>query len=1062
MTFLRRVGRYCLLALACVSATAAQAESTAASLPPLKGYRTYSDPWRTGQEKYGFCEIPTDGSTAITELTVGRADLNFSSGGALTPDGYLGFEHKQQHSGQPQLSRWYRYDRVTFEEIESGTFDFFFSASALTYDSASGLIYCCVADFATGGFFFGSLDPTTMQLTRIADIGDTFWFAMAADGNGNLYAVDFDSVFIKIDPTDGSITELGPTSILTYTTGSMAIDPASGRCFWTVTPMHTFMGSLYEVDLATGDATAVCTFPEADEFTGIYFDTPDGNILAPGVPQDFKADFLNGSLAGKLLFTVPEAAEGVDGSVDYVINCTNGNSWTGTAAYGATAEVAIEVAEEGDYTFDLRLSNAHGTSPLVKCSRWIGFDMPEALAKPETKLDGKTVTISWEHPTRTQHNHVDIDPADLSYRVTRVPGDVLVGETASTIITETPEVSADDMTPYRYAVTAYFTSGSTTAIADPVMTDAMVFGTAPLPYFNDFADEEQMAHFTVIDTDADQATWTYSTDMGSAFAKYNDSADKDDWLISPAFSFEDGKHYILNLDVASMGEYNPETMEIVLLSDLSANSGVATILDPIEVTNLIFDGYRNIEARFAAPESGNMFVGIHAMSNVNSYYLYVDNFSLSAGIDSNAPAVPTDVAVVAAEDGTPSADITGLAPALTYSGAALSGTVDIAVYRDGEHIATVSAVAPGAAFKATDTPEAGRHIYRVQASNSFGGGETLEIAAFVGVNAPKAPDGIVMFENTEMPGRVHLGWQAPTEDIAGQPLDQASLRYAIVDLYGNIVAENLEDCSFIVDAMPMGVERMFARFAIYAINEVGISPEPGYTAMIPIGFPYEDGWKESFADGTISSIIASDAANITDDAQWAPTTDKLTVKAADGDNGFVAMHAGSLGLTADLITPKCTVGAADYLAFAWHGTAESTNTLQVYAMEGDTPALLGEIATGTATGWQAERFDLGSYRGKDVYFIFRGKAVSHPDIYLDCLSMDSTSGIGTIGSGAAKPSVTTGRGWLEVSGTGGAEASVFTADGRQAATIAEGNRISLSPGVYIVRCGTASVKAVVR
>lgn len=1069
MTFLGKVKIIGLLILMCLNATALKAESPADELPPLKGYRTYSDPWRTGQEKYGFCTIPTDGSTGITALTEGRTDLKLSSGGALTNNGYVGFDHKQLPSGQPQQSEWYRFDPVTFEEIESGMLDFFFSVPALAYDAASGLIYCCVADFDTGGFFFASLDPSTMKLTRIADIGDKFWFAMAADGKGTLYAINYDCDLLKINPADGTTTVVGATTVLTYNTGSLAIDPASGRCFWSVTPAATFMGSLYEVDLTTGEAWAVCTFPDADEFTGIYFDIPNEGNMAPGAPQDFKAVFANGLLTGKLIFTVPEtlsdgSAPDDDATVTYTISANEGLSWQGTASYGATVERAIEVSQSGDYTFSGQFANDYGTSPLVKCSLWIGLDMPEAIARPKVRLDDKSAIITWEHPLFTVHNHAVVDPSEMEYKVTRLPDNVVVAHTASTTATDSPEVADDDMTPYQYAVTAIFTTGSTTAEAEPVTTSALVFGTAPLPYFNDFADESQMAHFTVIDSDGDGATWSYNTETGAPFATYGDWTAKDDWIISPAFIFESGKHYILSVDVAAMGESNPEAMEIELLSDLSAESSVAGILDRTVVTNSILNGYRTLTARFAAPSSGRMYVGIHAVSDKSSYYLYVDNFSLSAGIDSNAPAAPTDVTVLSAEDGSSSAEITGRAPARTYAGDALSSAVDILVYRDGELIHTSDALAAGSEFKVTDTPEPGRHIYRVQAANSYGAGEALEIPAFVGVSAPKAPEGIVMFENDELPGRVHLGWQAPAEDGAGQPLDQASVRYAIVDLYGNIVAENLAECSYIVDAMPMGVERMFARFAIYAMNEVGVSPEPGYTAMIPVGYPYEGGWKESFADGAISTMIGSAAENITDDVQWAPTADTATLSAADGDNGFAIMRASATGLSADLITPKCTVGEADLLAFAWSGMPDSKNTLQVYAVESQHPQLVGEIALGLASGWQPAQISLDSYRGKDVYFIFRGTAVSDNEICIDGLSVASTSGVDNIAGSVGGMTLTTGKGWLAVSGVDGMPVSVYTIDGREVAVFAaaEGRRIPIGAGVYIVRCGIRSAKAVVK
>ena len=1068
MVFLRKIAKICAFTPMLCLPHMLNAQDATADLSPLKGYRMYCDSWRSGEEKYGFCLIPTDGSSTVTELTVGRPDLVFSSGGALTDNGYLGFNHQQMPDGQPLLSIWYRFDAVTFEEIEAGPLDYYFSVPAMTYDPVSHMIYSCTADFETGGFFFGALDPATLQLTNIADIGNNFWFAMAADGHGVIYAIDNQCNLIKINPEDGSTAMIGATGVNSYSPGSMAIDPKSGRCFWTVTPSTTFMGSLYEIDLESGKASHVCTFPDSDEFTGIYFDAPADDVKSPGAPEDLTASFPNGSLSAKIIFTVPvipsDDSDPDSSKVQYSVTSSGGEKWTGSASSGDTVTLDVEVAKSGEYTFSVQLANDYGTSPIVKSTLWIGFDIPEPI-HPEVVCKDGMATVSWEHPAYTLHNGLPVDPADMSYRVKRLPDNVLIGVTSSTSVTDLPPVPESDLVSYSYTVTALYDFSGESYEAQPESTGYIVLGTATLPYLNDFANQLLMAHFTVVDADNDGASWVYNKESGSVYAAYGDWVPKNDWLVSPLFTFEEGKHYILNLDVAAMGEYNPEELEIVLLSEISPEAIVSTIMEPTPVTNPIFNGYETVEATFTAPSSGGFYIGLHAVSNESSYYLYVDNFSLSSGIDSNSPATPEDITVVPAEDGSSSLRITGIAPSRNFVGEELDSQVDILVYRDGELAHTVSSIMPGNGFDITDSPVPGRHDYRILASNEYGQGRAYEISAFVGINSPKAPEGIVMFEDFEIPGRVHIGWEAPTEDRFGQPLDGGSLHYAIMDIYGNVVAENITDCSYSVDALPAGLDQLFARFAIYAVNEVGVSETPGYTPMMPIGFPIESGWTESFANGELSHTIGSTGMNITDEVQWIPTTDTSDLSSADNDNGFISMQAAVLGLSADLITPKCHVSSGGHLDFFWNGVNGSSNTVQVYAVDGMDQKLLKEISIGAASGWQKEALSLGSFEGKDIHFIFRGNAISDLDIQLDRISLsDSFNSINGIADESNGFELKVGEGWLSVKDSTQTPVSVYTVDGHKMITFenADGTPVAIASGIYVVTNGTRTYKVVVR
>lgn len=117
-----------------------------------------------------------------------------------------------------------------------------------------------------------------ISATRIGDF-DCNVCALAIDGSGQMYAIAkttekqgskdvcTESRLLKVDKTNASYETIGVTGCLPQFLSSATIDRKTGRMFWTVNTIEA-TGALYEVNLADGSASLVCSFPGGEEACG--------------------------------------------------------------------------------------------------------------------------------------------------------------------------------------------------------------------------------------------------------------------------------------------------------------------------------------------------------------------------------------------------------------------------------------------------------------------------------------------------------------------------------------------------------------------------------------------------------------------------------------------------------------------------------------------------------------------------------------------------------------------------------------------------------------------------
>lgn len=960
-------------------------QRVAANFPEMYGLVTYADDW-TADNMPALCKFNNDG----TYETLFNLDDNAWSGVAC--DGIYWVSNYADF-WLWQMPTMKGYDIETGEQVAS----FYPEVDNLIYafasDPSSGNIYSIGYNADGNGLQLATVEfdlETGMTVNAIAPIEGN-WNSLVCSPEGQLYGVRYfveneavtKASLYKIDKTNASLTEVGDTGFVTPYFSSAAIDPRSGVMYWAVS--DDFEGFLTEVNLTTGAATKLFNFNENAEVQGMYIAAPAAEDGAPAIVNDLAADFSDGSLSGNINFTAPTSnydGSAASGSLTYNVS-VNGESYaTGTTQYGAEVSVPVTVETPGHYTFSVTVANSVGNSPIAKVSMFVGNGTPAGTTATLVYENGE-MKLTWTPVTETIDGGY-MDPAAVTYKVTRFPDDVEVYNGSATSFTEAIAVP-NNLTTYYYTVEAQF-DGVSGAIAT---SNSISLGDIVPPYSNDFSSENSIAGFTVIDANEDGDYWRYNE--GAVRIQYNRYNAMDDWFVTPGIKMEAGKMYRVSFSSKAYSANYLERIEVKWGDAPTAEAMTGVVLDP---TDILTTDYVEFENYITPTADGVYYIGFHGISDADTYYLYIDDLAISAPMTANAPAEVTSLQGIPSPDGDLTMKIVFDTPTVTMVGEALESLTEVTVSRDGEVVKTFENPGVGVRLVFNDTlEEGGNYNYTVVASNEEGAGKSATIAVFVGVNQPGEPQGIILSEvgNT---GTVVLTWDEVTKDINGYPLNPEMVKYIVAEQTNSgwaAISEELSANTFTYDAVPAG-EQDFVQLAVFAVTEGGQTG--AVSDLVAVGTPY-NGMEESFADGSLHYIWGTGYAQY--GGAWSIFDDDPSndITSSDGDNGYAAMKGEYLESSAGLFTGKISLAnfatpGVSFYTYNINAGNPDINQIQVYVREEGTtewvpaglPIVIDALAPGQP-GWYRAAVSLDEYKGKTVQVRFQATTYQYVYTMLD-------------------------------------------------------------------------------
>jgi len=956
------------------SATSRQVMANAPGIryPELIGSVIYSSAWTSSYAAPGVYIIPTsaDGTfeQKISENTPAKG------GGVRVGQYYYTVEYRQSYGEYYVYIN--KYDINTWQSVKYWTVTpQFISPGGMALDPTTGIVY--------GIFYTEDLKGCTLStisfeenapvMETICSIpSDIDVVALSCDASGQLYAItrtveiginDYtvvQSSLAKMDKHTGALSTIGETGMYPYYTSAATIDLKSGRMFWTVSPKDN-TGHLCEVDLNTGVASLICTYPNGEEICGLFVADPLAEDGAPDRVSNIELSFPEGTLSGNVSFDTPGCTfdgNEATGPVDYSITVNGAAPITGTTSYSTRAVVPVTVPAPGNYTFRIALKSDAGSSPVEEVTSYIGVGVPKTPKPTMSTADG-VVTLTWD-PVSEVIDKGYINPAEVTYTVTRYPDETVVADNIKDTKYTGQLPATEDLTYYYFTVQAFY-GGAESAIAE---TDKIMVGSIGVPYTYVFNNSDALNGYTVIDANRDNKTWQmYAGDCAAAW--YNSTEAMDDWLITPPMRLNAGLVYPLSVETSCADNTTSERIEVKAGTKPTVEAMTISVLDPTVITGTAIttlSGFITVET------SGTYRIGFHGISDRDQYLLKIHNYTISEGVAVPIPTAPV-VNAVAAADGSGTVSLSITAPLVDLTGNDLSAITKIELMRDGRLIETFDNPVPGSKLTYTDqnVSEGSREYSAVAYAGQYKS-PAGTATAFVGNDVPSVPAGVTISE-TSNPGEITLTWDAVTTDVNGKPI-KGDVTYAVYTFAENgshiKVKDGIAGTTYTFVAVEEGQE--FVQCGVTAITDKG-EGSGGLSDAIAAGQPYQAPWTEAFKEETVGIFALAD---ITGNAEVGLMYDDyLDVPSQDGDGMYLGFM-GDRGDMAMIVTGKIDLnGLTDpgLTAFAYTFGNDDDNVLEIYAGEANCrPELIKRVTMKDLgdRGWQMVSVDLKKYAGKVI------------------------------------------------------------------------------------------------
>ena len=411
------------------------------------------------------------------------------------------------------------------------------------------------------------------------------------------------------------------------------------------------------------------------------------------------------------------------------------------------------------------------------------------------------------------------------------------------------------------------------------------------------------------------------------------------------------------------------------------------------------------------------------------------------------------------------------APATTYEGKAITGTLTITIDENGKEIERIENVAPGATVETDEQEfEYGEHTYTVKAIMADGTeGVSRDIDVYVGYDIPINPTDVTL---TLEGNSLKLTWTPPTIGTHGLEIDPDGITYRIrrITLSSQtteIVKDDVSGNSCIVEEAGSELER----YEYYVYSKYG--------DMVGYGM-------------RSNNIIAGDPIDAPYTVEFATSNgidelyNKFRIIDTNGDgytwlyNGGMATYVFNVEEDADdwLFTPPINyiAGHRYRLAFgAMSSLADYLERLEVTFGNDDTPEAQELLENGRfevpasadATSPTDYEFTVTVEESGVYYFgLHAVSPMNHQYLgvtYVEVIDLDATGGVSNIESANESLAVTTGNGSVSVTNPTGNTTTIYVINGTAVySSDAAAFTAQLPAGIYIVKCGAEVRKVMVK
>lgn len=837
---------------------------------------------------------------------------------------------------------------------------------------------------------FGVIDYQTMTRTTIGQSAHQY-VAMGITSDGEAYGVATDGNFYHINRTTGKETLKGSTGIQVARHDGNAyfqsgeIDPRTDEFYWASVD-STGLSMLYTVDLADGHLTQVGALGNTNVMA-LTIPAPKAADKAPAAVSALSYEFTGASLTGKIKFRAPDETFGgksLNGTLDYSITSNKNEVAVGTVQAGDMCEATVTLPE-GINKIAVTVSNEIGRSPKKKQEAYIGFDTPLPAKNVRLNIDAANhATLNWTAPTKGVHNGY---LGSLKYDIYKVvDGDTILIATDNEGTTYSENIPADLLKKYSYAVRAKNEKHQSIL----ALSNGQTVGSAfRVPYFDDFLTEADAELYTIIDANHDGTTWKWLSGSTNCFFYKHSFINGDDWLITPSIHLKGGKNYKLSFRARAGLENYPERIEVKWGNGNAVSNMTNELLPPTNLTSIAYQPYSNT---FSPTTDGDYNFGFHAISDAETYFLYMDSLFIESA-ETSRPAAVTEVKATPDPSGALKANFSFKTPTKTTNGTTLSAISKIEIRKGNYIVKTINNPATGITITATDDKATrGKNEYAIIAFNGDEPGERATVKVCVGIDKPDVPSVRVIDQTSS----AKITWQH-VKGANGGVIVPAEVRYDIYNVTdAGAVGEKIGSVQGGTEYLVNGLQNNegvqdYKQWAVNANTSMGSSLY-GVGAIV-VGTPYMLPFHNSFKDLSLEGqFFAIERPN--KEISW----DIVNDRTVDNDGGAIVFNPSKAG-TAAIVTGKISLqgAASPKFLFDYYTQPGTKGSLAIELVKQDGTSInfwahdLSTETTGTAK-WNHVILDLPTELLSQDYFRIRIRgaataSLENTPIYVDNINV---------------------------------------------------------------------------
>ena len=480
-----------------------------------------------------------------------------------------------------------------------------------------------------------TVDPSTGALSKVYSFSGLRFSVMAADDDGEIYAVDINGDLYQIDGTSFVPRRIGATGFRPNYLSSMAFDRRAHNLLWAVCSSSS-ESKLIEINLAKGTGKDLgfigsSSRPYEIQAMGIEYVAPaagtpkpvtDLNVVpAQGGEGSLTMSWTNPSLTvgGTTLTSIPHVSILIDGKE--VESITD-------AAPGAKMSKSLSGISSGRHSVRVVASNDAGTSDIRERHVWIGLDLP--MAPTDISLERVSpakALLKWKAPGAVGINGGYIDTSALKYRIIRhdvASGDSVVIQKVWRKGLEYSDETLSAPSAYYYTIQTLYADYGGTGVS-PTRFLGPAYDT---PFIGEFMNNGKFAQWTTYDLDGDDRTWQ-NTILGEYvinFSSFTKKNNVDDWLVTPPVKLSpDTVYYGFFQAYSGLDERYPKKVELYI--GKSRDISTHRLLNTLEFGN---KNVNNMRAAVKVDEEGEYFLSVRDNSPKTSSSLRMANFIICA------------------------------------------------------------------------------------------------------------------------------------------------------------------------------------------------------------------------------------------------------------------------------------------------------------------------------------------------------------------------------------------------------------------------------------------------